>query len=818
MTHLLRDLRFTLRQLARRPGFASVAVLTLALGIGANVAIYSVLDAVLLEPLPYPEPERLVQVHSAFPGLGFEKFWVSPPEYFELAEWAESYSSLGAYAVTTENVASDPPQRATTAYVTAPVWKALGVTPLHGRTFTAEEDRPDTEQVAVLGHGIWQRAFGGDPEIVGERVEVDGIARTVVGVLPPEVDLDDAGVEVWLPAAFDPADPGGRGSHYLYLVGRLAPGIGVEQAQAELDLLLTRWQEEYGETHAPSAGEHPYYVKPLKEELVGEVRPAVMLLLGAVGLVLLVACVNVANLLLVRAERRQGEIAVRTALGASRGRLLGQLLTESVVLALAGGVLGLGVAHWGLKGLLAAYPEAVPRAETIGLDPSVLAFTLVVALVTGIAFGLVPALHVRRRDTFDPLREGGRSGGGRRRLSSTLVVVEVALAALLVVGAGLLLRSFWELVEQDPGFDAGGLLTFQVELPAESYPEPRAVADFYQRLDARLEALPGVGSAAAMSGMPPLRQVNANSTEIEGLPEMPDGSGSPNVDYYQFVSSGYFETLGIEVVAGRSFSSADAPGAPPVVVVNREMAERFWPDQQAVGQRVRRGWWDDDEPWHTVVGVVEDVKQGGMDQEPGTELYFLHHQVAEALAAIEGSPPRTMNLVVRTDGDPLSLAGSVRGAVAELDPGLPLADLRTMEEVVSGSLERRRFLALLVALFATLALLLAGIGTYGVLSYAVEQRRFDIGVRMALGAKRRRVLLSVLGGGMALVGAGLVLGLLGAYALRQVLGAHLWGVGPADPATYAAVAGILALVALGACYFPARRATGVDPVVALKAQ
>jgi predicted permease len=818
MTHLLGDLRFTLRQLTRRPGFASVAVLTLALGIGANVAIYSVLDAVLLEPLPYPEPERLVQVHSAFPGLGFEKFWVSPPEYFDLVDWAASYGALGAYAVTTENVASDPPQRATTAYVTAPVWKALGVTPLHGRTFTAEEDRPDTEQVAVLGHGIWQRAFGGDPEIVGERVEVDGIARTVVGVLPPEVDLDDAGVEVWLPARFDPADPGGRGSHYLYLVGRLAPGIGVEQAQAELDLLLTRWQEEYPETHAPSADGHPYYVKPLKEELVGEVRPAVMLLLGAVGLVLLVACVNVANLLLVRAERRQGEIAVRTALGASRGRLLGQLLTESVVLAVAGGVLGLAVAHWGLKGLLAAYPDAVPRAETIGVDPSVLVFTLVVALVTGIAFGLVPALHVRRRDTFDPLREGGRSGGGRRRLSSTLVVVEVALAALLVVGAGLLLRSFWELVEQDLGFDAGGLLTFQVELPAESYPEPRAVAAFYQRLDARLEALPGVGSAAAMSGMPPLRQVNANTTAIEGLPEMPDGSGEPNVDYYQFVSPGYFETLAIDVVAGRSFSSTDAPGAPPVVVVNRQMAERFWPGQQAVGQRVRRGWWDDDEPWHTVVGVVEDVKQGGMDQEPGTELYFLHHQVPEALAAVEGGAPRTMNLVVRTDGDPLSLAASVRAAVAELDPGLPLADLRTMEEVVTGSLERRRFVAILVALFATLALLLAGIGTYGVLSYAVEQRRFEIGVRMALGAEARRVLLSVLGRGMALVGAGLVLGLLAAFALRQVLGAHLWGVGPADPATYAAVAGILALVALGACYSPARRATGVDPVVALKAQ
>jgi len=818
MLHLLADLRFALRHLARHPAFAAVAILTLALGIGANAAIFSVLDAVLLEPLPYPQPERLVQVHSAFPGLGFDKFWVSPPEYFDLDRWAESYSALGAYVVTIENVASDPPQRATTAYVTAPLWKALGVTPLHGRTFTAEEDRPDTEEVAVLGHGIWQRAFGGDPGIVGERVEVDGIFRTVVGVLPPEVDLDDAGVEVWLPARFDPAEPGGRGSHFLYLIGRLAPGISVERAQAELDLLLTRWQEEYPNDHAPNAEGHPYYVKPLKEELVGEARPAMMLLLGAVGLVLLVACVNVANLLLARAERRQREIAVRTALGAGRTRLLGQLLTESLVLALAGGVLGLVVAHWGLRALLAAYPDAVPRVGTIGLDLSVLAFTLAVALVTGVGFGLAPALQVGRRDAFGALRQGSRSGGGRRRLSHGLVVVEVALAALLVVGAGLLLKSFWALVDQDPGFDAGGLLTFQVELPAESYPEPREVTAFYQRLDTRLEALPGVVSAAAMSGMPPLRRVNANTTEIEGLPEMPDGSGEPNVDYYQFVSPGYFETLGIEVVAGRSFTSADGAGAPPVVIVNRKMAERFWPDQEAVGRRLRRGWWGDEEPWHTVVGVVEDVKQGGMDQEPGTELYFLHNQVPGALAAVEGQAPRTMSLVVRTEREPMSLAGSVRAGVAELDPALPLADLRPMEEVVSGSLERRRFLALLVGLFAALALLLAAVGTYGVLAYAVEQRHFELGVRMALGAEARRVLLSVLGRGMALAGAGLFLGFAGAFALRQVLAAYLWGVEPTDPTTYAAVAAALALVALTACYFPARRAMGVDPVVALRAE
>lgn len=818
MSHLLADLRFALRNLARRPAFAAVAILTLALGIGANAAIFSVVDGVLLEPLPYRQPDRLVHVHSAFPGLGFDKFWVSPPEYFDLDRWAESYSALGAYVVTTENVGSDPPQRATTAYVTAPLWEALGATPLHGRTFTAEEDRPDTEQVAVLGHGIWRRAFGADPGIVGGRVEVDGIPRTVVGVLPPEVDLDDAGVDVWLPARFDPTDLGGRGSHFLYLIGRLAPGVGVEQAQAELDVLLTRWQEEYPDDHAPNAEGHPYYVKPLKEELVGDVRPAVMLLLGAVGLVLLVACLNVANLLLARAERRQQEIAVRIALGAGRRRLLWQLLTESLVLALAGGALGLAVAHWGVNALLTAYPDAVPRAGAVGLDLSVLGFTLVVAVVTGIGFGLAPALQLRRRDLFGSLREGTRSGGGQRRLSQGLVVLEVALAAFLVVGAGLLLKSFWTVLEQDPGFDADRLLTFQLELPEESYPEPRGVAAFYQRLDTRLEALPGVVSAAAMSGMPPQRRVNANTTEIEGLPEMPDGSGSPNVDYYQFVSPGYFETLGIEVVAGRGFSSTDAAGAPPVVIVNREMAERFWPDQQAVGRRVRRGWYGDEEPWHTVVGVVEDVKQGGMDQEPGTELYFLHHQVPDALAAVEGGAPRTMNLVVRTDGDPMALAGSVRSALAELDRTLPLADLRPMEEVVSGSLERRRFLALLVGLFAALALLLAAIGTYGVLAYAVEQRRFELGVRMALGAEARRVLLEVLGRGMVLAGTGLFLGLAGALALRRVLAAHLWGVEPTDPATYAAVAAVLAVVALAACTIPARRAMGVDPVVVLKAE
>jgi len=823
MRHLLQDLRYAARHWIRKPGFALVVVITLALGIGANAAIFSVVDAVLLKPLPYQQPERLVRIYSQFPTLGFDRFWISPPEYLELHEWAQSYAEIGGYAVTTENVAGgELPMRARTAYVTASLWRVLGAEASEGRVFTDDEDGPGADPVVVLSQGFWQRVFGADRDLIGETIEVDGQTRTVVGVVPPEVDLEDAGVEVWLPLALDPANPGGRGSHFLSLLGRLGEGVPLAQARDEMQALLVRWDEEIGNdsTHAPDPKNHAFRIEPLKEEMVGEVRPAMLLLLVAVGLVLLIACANVANLLLARAEARQREIAIRTALGAGHGRLVRQFLTESVALALVGGLLGLGFAFWGLKTLVAAYPESVPRIGGIELDLRVLAFTLGASLLTGLVFGLAPALHARTRAFFHALREGGRSTAGRTRqwLRRGLVVAEVALAAVLVVGAGLLLKSFWTLTRVDPGFEPGGVLTFQIELPQSAYPEPERVASFYDRLIAELEGLPGIESAAAASGLPPLRRVNANTTQFESVPQDPDGPPH-NVDYYQFVSPGYLATLDIPVIEGRGFAETDAAGGNPVVLINKTMADTFWPGQSPIGQRLRRGWFPDTEeftePWHTIVGVVADVKQGGMDQGVGTELYFLHRQVP---AATRQSGPRTLNLLVRTAGDPITLASTVRAAVARLDPALPVAEVRPMETVVSDSMVRRRFLSLLVGLFAALALVLAAVGTYGVLSYAVEQRRYEMGVRMALGAKGSNVLLLVLRQGMGLVMIGLAVGVLAAFLLRKLLASQLYGIEPTDPGTYAAVAAVLVAVALVACLVPASRAMRTDPLMALKTE
>jgi len=820
MRQLLQDLRYAARHWARKPGFALVVVLTLALGIGANAAIFSVVDAVLLKPLPFPEPDELVQIHSQFPGLGFDEFWISGPEFLELRRWATSYEAVGGYALRSENVAGgERPLRADVAYVSADVWPVLGVAARYGRTFNEQEDLPNADPVVVLSHGFWQRVFGADRDLIGRTIEVDGETHTVVGVVPPEVDLEDAGVEVWLPLGLDPANPGGRGGHFLRVIARLSEDAHLSQAREEMAALMTRWQEEFPDTHTPNPETHAFKIEPLKEEMVGEVRPAMLLLLGAVGLVLLIACANVANLLLARAETRQREIAIRTALGAHHGRLIRQFLTESVLLALVGGVLGLGFAFWGLKALLAAYPESVPRIGGIGVDGRVLAFTLAASLLTGLVFGLAPALHARTRAFFNALREGTRSSGGRRRhwFRRALVVAEVALAAVLVVGAGLLLKSFWTLLQVDPGFRADGVLSCQIELPQASYPEPVQVASFYDRLIVRLESLPGVESAAAAAGLPPRRSVNANDTEFEGLAQDDEGPAH-NVDYYQYVSPGYFATMEIPVLQGRGFAETDAADGPAVVVVNQTLAETFWPGENPVGRRLRRGWYNNvpeiDEPWHTVVGVVADVKQGGMDQEVGTELYFLARQ----MPATVQQAPRTMNLLLRTDGDPWALAPTVRAEVGRMDPSLPVADLRPMETVVADSMVRPRFISLLVGLFAGLALALAAVGTYGVLSYAVEERRYEMGVRMALGARGSSVLLLVLRQGMGLVIAGLAVGVGLALLLREVLANQLYGVEPTDPVTYAVVAAVLMLVALVACLIPAGRAMRTNPVVALKAE
>ena len=810
MNGLLQDLRFTLRQWLRRPALPAVVALTLALGIGANTAIFSVVDSVLLRPLPYGEADRLVSIYSQFPGLGFDRFWISPPEYDELRRWSQSLDEVGAYRTGAASLTGgDRPQRVRAARLTATLFDVLGVSPAEGRTFTAEEDLPDSAPVAVLSHRIFEESFGGDRSLLGATVEIDGLTTTVLGVMPPEFDLDDEEVDVWLPLAVDLSDQGRRGNHFLNLVGRLSDEASLEAASLEVDGLVARWSEEIPDTHVPSPDRHPLVVRSLKEMRVGAARPALKLLTWAVGLVLLIACANVANLLLARAEARQREIAVRTAIGVSQARLIRQFLTESVMLALLGGLLGVGLAFGGLRAVLAANPEGVARAGEIGIDGRTLAFTAILALVTGLIFGLAPALHSRGGMLSSLLKEGARATAGRGRLALRrgMVIAEVALASLLVIGAGLLMRSFWNLSSTDPGFDASSALTFQLSLPASDYPETTQIDGFLGRLLEDLSGLPGTSGTAAMTGLPPVRDMDANDTRFEGVAPPPDGPPQ-NIDYYQTVTDGYLEAMRIPLIEGRPFARADAGGDAPVVLVNETLAKVFWPGESPIGKRVMPSGTD---TWFTVVGLVGDVHQGGLDQEIGTELYFFAPQVLA-----QGFPLRTFNLVVRSSVAPLELATPVREAVARIDPTLPVASIAPLERVVSGSVAGPRFLTLLVGVFATAALLLAAVGTYGVMSYAVEERRHEMGVRLALGARGGSVLRLVLGQGLALTSIGLLVGVAGAFALQRLLASHLHGVTATDPTTFLSVAAILVFVALAASLLPALRAAWVDPIETLR--
>lgn len=816
MRSLLQDLRYAGRLLARSPGFTLLTVLTLGLGIGANAAIFSVVDGVLLSPLPYGQPDRLMAIYSQFPTLGFDKFWVSAPEYLEFRRWNASFQEVGAYVAGEVNVeGKDQPVRVRAAAATASLFSTLKVAPVLGRTFTAEEDLPNAEKTVVLSHGLWKRAFAGDPGVLGTRVIIDGEPRTILGVMPASFDIGSQRIEAWAPLALDPAAPGNRGGHFLYLVGRLKPEASLDSARSEIDGMIARWEKEFPDTHTPDPQFHRLVIKPLLEDLVGDVRSRVVVLAVAVGLVLLIACLNVANLLLARAEGRQREIAIRTSLGAARGRLLRQFLTESVLLALCGGVLGLLLAVWGVKAIVAMNAASIPRVEAIGVDARVVAFTLGVSLLTGLLFGLAPALHVRSAAFFAALKEGSARSTANvvsQWFRKALVVVEVTLATILLIGAGLLLKSFLMLQQVDPGFDSQGLLTFRVALPDATYPEDPKVTGFWRDLTARLASLPGVEGAAAMTGLPPRRDVNANDTEFESVPQTEDGPAH-NVDYWQFVTRDYFQTMKIRLVSGRLFAPTDAAGSPGVVVINETMAKVFWPNRNPIGDRLRSPGPDDSpSPWLTIVGVVADVKQRGLDQKTGTEIYFLQDQAPEAV----GFSADTMNVVVRTQRDPLALAATVRQEVGRMDPALPLAGMQTMEKVLFESVASPRLLMVLVMLFAAVALLLAAMGTYGVLSYAVQQRTREIGIRMALGAQVGQVLRMILSQGAILAGLGLVLGVAGALALQKILGSLLFGVAPTDPLIFGVVVGLLALVCLVACWWPAQRAARVSPMVALR--
>ena len=807
------DLRYAFRNLRTSPGYATVTVLTLALGIGANTAIFSVVNGVVLRPLPYPDADRLVFITSQFPGLGFDQFWVSAPELVEFADANKSFERVGGYRAGAVNLGTqDQPRRVTSAVVTAELMPALGVAPIRGRQFTREDTLPGAEQVAILSSALWRTAFGSDESAVGRVLPIDGAPTRIVGIMPPGYDVHDQRVQVWLPLTLDPANPGNRGGHFLYLVGRLRSGVSIGQARADLESMLTTWPQKTNGTHVPNTKGHRLRFDPLKDDMLGGLRAALWVLQGAVGFVLLIACANLANLLLARAESRQREFAIRAALGASRWRLLRQFLTEGILLSCIGGAFGAALGFAGLKAMLAANPDSLPRAGEITLDPVVLAFTVVVSVLTGVLFGLAPLLHLRERVVNSSLKEAGQrstAGAARTWIRRGLVTGEVALAVVLVIGAGLLLRSFWNLLNVDAGFNRSRLVTFGLVLPATTYREPQSVVDFFARVESQLAAVPGVQSVAAMQGLPPRRLVNANDTDIDGYTASPDGPAE-NIDYYQNVTASYLTTMGIPVVEGRDFVPADA-GGPPVVLVNETLARTFFPKQGAIGRRLKPGF-NPERPWFTIVGVVRDVKQGGVDKKTGTEIYFLVDQGPRAVSFA----PRNMNIVLRSSIPFETLASNIRRVVSTMDPTLPLVRLRTMDDVFAETISRPRFLAQLLAIFAGLALALAAIGTYGILSYAVSERRKEIGIHMAMGATAGRVLAMILGQGMRLAAVGLVAGVAGSFLLTRFLQSQLFNVRPSDPLTVVAVVGAIGLVALLACYIPARRATRVDPMVVLR--
>ena len=838
--NIRQDVRLAFRGLLRAPAFAIITILTLALGIGANTAIFSIVNGVILRPLGYPQPEQLMYLTTQFTAFGFDQFWVSPPEYFEFRELNQSFSSVGAYTTGEANLsAGDRPMRVRTASVDAELLQALGVQPLAGRLFAKGETDlvppPNPTgpvpppAICILSYELWQTAFGGQPNIVGQMVEINGFRREVIGVMPPGADVMDNRTEMWLPIALNPNNRQNRGSHFLYLVGRLKDGVTPEMAKAELNSLIASWGERTGQKNhvfqpLPKTAEerktnsgHILQMHPVQEQIVGGASRAIWVLQAAVAFVLLIACANLANLLLARAETRHREFAVRTALGAGRGRLVRQFMTEGILLSIAGGALGLILARVGVQALIRAYPTSLPRTAEVAVDPLVLIFTLGVSVLTGVVFGLAPLMHTRVKMLAASLKEGGAkgaTGAARHHIRRGLVMVEVALAVMLVIGAGLLIRTVYNLSAIDAGFERSRLVTFQMQLPTVNYPQPAQRAAFYQRLLEKLRGVAGVQGASAMSGLPPNRPLNANDTDIGNYTAPPEGPFE-NVDYYQSVMTDYFETMGIPIVKGRSFQPSDVASG-PVVIVNETLVNTFWKDRDPIGQTLKPGLAPFAQvPDFRVIGVAKDVKQGGVDKKTGTELYVLIDQTAVAPPPINNAPT-TLNIVLRTTLPAASLRPTIEGIVREADRTVPIVRLRDMNGVFEESIRRPRLLAQLLGGFAALALLLAAIGTYGVLSYMVAERRREIGIRMALGADQGNVLSEVMKQGLTLTTIGIVAGLAGAFGLNRLIASLLFGVQPTDVPTMVGVVATITLVAAVACWLPAWRASRVDPNVVLR--
>ena len=799
MESVLRDLKFALRSLLKRPGFAAVAVVTLSLGIGANTAIFSVVNAVVLRPLPYRNPEQLVTI------LHDGSKPVAPANYFDLAAQNRSFASIAAAQWWEPNLAgTDQPEHLRGLQLTARMFQVLGVSPALGRTFNEDEDQAGHERVVVLSHRLWQRRFAGDPGVIGRQVALDGEGYTVIGVMPPDFRFAPfwaTNAELWSPLNLA-ARANDRGGQSLRVFARLKPGVTRSSAQAEVATIFRRLEQTYPENNKGLV----LAVEPLHEQVVGKTRPALLILFGAVSFVLLIACANVANLMLARASSRQKEIAVRTALGASRTRIARQLLTESLLIALIGGAVGLLLSVAGMKALLALGPDSLPRLQTISVDLPTLGFTFGLSVFTGVLFGLAPVLQARKWNWHDSLKESargssaGRSGVNARRV---LVISEVALAVMLVIGGALMVRSFARLRAVDAGFAPNNLLTMTISLAGSAHSTPEKRTAFFSELLQRIESVPGVQSASAINHLPLSGDVWTLLFTIEGRPV--PGPGEKQGAVYRIVQPEYFRTMGATLLKGRDFTPHDNDAAPAVVIINDVFAKRYWPNEDPLGKRIEVG--DGGVNPREIVGIVKGLKQSQWTTEPSPEMYLPH---------LQSPTPRALTLVARGNGDPLALVAAVEKQVWSIDKNVPVSEIKTMEEVVAGSIEQQRFNLFLLGLFAFIALLLAVVGIYGVISESVAARTHEIGIRMALGARGSDVLRMVVRQGMALSAIGIAIGLTGAFWLTQFMSGLLYEVSPTDSGTFLFIPLVVALVVLCACLIPARRATKVDPLIALR--
>jgi predicted permease len=813
MDTLLQDIRYALRKLLRAPGFALVAVATLALAIGATTAVFSIVNGVLLQPLPFNDPARIVSVSST--NRGGKPVYMSPLDYIDYRDGSRSFEAMAQYSDASVNLTGNgvQPLRLSEARVGARFFQVLGVRAQLGRFFTDGEDAPDAARVAVISDALWRSRFGADAGVIGRSIALDDVQYTVVGVAAPELSFPER-PDIWVPYVFAPyeMDPQARGSHSLWGIARVKPGVSIATASAELAGIAKNLEAKFPNSNTGFGA----VVVPLREQIVGNVRPALLAMLGAVGLVLLIACANVANLLLVRAAGRESEMAVRTALGAGSGRIVRQLVTESVLLATAGAALGVVLASWAVSAVVTFGPRGIPRLDEVSVDGRVLLFAALTALVTGVLFGLAPAVQAARGNTGESLRDGprGSSRGGARRTRDALVIVEMALAVVLLIGAGLLMRSFIRLVSVNPGFRTEELVTFDVTLPEVKYPFDRQRVAFTSELKDRLRDLPGARDVAVSFGRPLQRVGIITAFEVEGHPaSTPDNrSISPVLP----ASAEYFHALGIPLVRGRLYTASDdRRDAPPVVVISQELARRYFANEDPIGKRITLGMSHDTAGPGTqvtsggeIVGIVGDVKQSGLDANAQPMVYIPFAQ----------APFDHLSVLVRSTADARLVESEIRSRVRELDPDLPIFGLATMKQVVSESVSQPRFYLTLLGAVAGVALLLAALGVYGVISYAVSQRTRELGIRIALGASEQRVVRLVVSAGFSLAVAGVFAGLVASLYLTRLLRTHLFGVPSTDPLTFAIVALLLLTVATLAALIPARRAASVNPVIAMRAE